>query len=735
MSFLKSALDLASLGFHVFPLQVGGKLPIIDDFPNRATKDPEQIKAWWTDPIMGIEQPYNIGISTTQYNCSQALVVVDVDNKGAKKGSDELFKLEMQGLEFAKTFSQKTPTGGEHIIYKALSPVKQGVSVLGKGLDIRSKGGYIVGSGSVIDDVPYTHTAHGLVDCPEWIIKACEKVPEKSKLKISAAKINSDTALLRGQHYLEKEAPHSVEGDGGDQTAFKVASHLKDFGLNPDMTLDLMLDYWNDQCQPPWNPEDLKTKVENAFRYGHQEPGVKAPEKSFKPINPGDLEESDRFYLQKMNDKYALLFGDGNHTIIHETVNEKGHPRRTFMSEVSFKRKFSPKTIIQGRGKPLTWADVWLDWEGRREYSGICFKPEQTPRHGYYNLWRGFTCKPKPYAEAGAMAKVGFDMFYEHLRDNIAGGDDELFNWIMGYFAHMIQKPYERPLTTLVLKGTKGVGKNAPIDRVGKLLGTGHYLVAHNKRYLTSNFNGHLDSALCLVLDEAFWSGDVSAEGILKGLTTSSEILIERKGREPYVIDNLVRLVILGNEDWLVPASEDERRYAVFKVGENRKQDKKFFHDMRVAIDEKGGNQVLLHYLQNFDLKTVDVNTAPATDELLEQKIATFGLFEEFWFQCLVEGKIIHADFESEWQENLSKNRLRDAFITFCRKKNVKSRMPSARAIGKRLMQMCPPARKRAKTKEDGEWVSSYVMPDLKTCREYMSQFLRQEVKWALIGD
>lgn len=732
MSFLESALKLADMGFHVFPLEVNGKLPIIDDFPNRATKDEAQIRKWWTDPVMGIEKPYNIGISTTHYNCSQALVVVDVDNKNGKHGSDEVLKLELEGFEFGPTFTQSTPTGGKHIVYKAQGPVKQGVSVLGKGLDIRSKGGYIVGWGSKIDGVLYKayQGCTDINDCPQWIINACSRVVEREEKHVKIEDINLQRAIMRAGHYLEKEAPIAIEGDGGDITTFKVAAKLKDLGVDKITAYELMADMWNDRCEPPWDPSELERKIENAFGYGSRAQGADAPEATFSPIEKEEKKQ-DKHFLQTMNEKYALIFGDGNHTILHETVDEKGRPRRVFMSEVSFKRKFSPKTVQQEKSKPKTWAEIWLDWDKRRQYRGVCFRPELEPRNNYYNLWRGFTCKPTPYKDGSKNARLGFDLFMDHALKNVCDNNQELFTWLMGYFAHMIQKPYERPLTTLVFRGSKGVGKNALIDRVGNLLGSGHYLVAHDSRYLTSNFNGHLDSALCLVLDEAFWSGDKSAEGKLKGITTSPEILIERKNREPYSVDNLVRLVVIGNEDWLVPASGDERRYAVFDVGEGKKQNREFFSKMKDLIDYKGGNELLLDYFKTFDLSKIDVNGAPTTKGLLDQKLSSLGLIEEFWYQCLIEERLVEADFVEGWPKELGKKTLRDAFFRFCKKKNTKSRIPSDIAIGRKLVQLCPPLSKRTlKVKDGDEYINGYDLPPIETVRSLMEDYLGQKVNW-----
>lgn len=706
----EAALSLAAKGYYVFPLQPGSKLPAIDDFPNRATRDPEQIKKFWLDPVLGFVQPWNVGISTTRYNGTQALVVVDVDNKGNKKGDDEILKLELSGYEFIETATQVTPTGGIHLVYWSKAAVKQGQSVLGPGLDIRSKGGYIVGEGSIIEGRVYKwQQDREPAECPAWIIEQCGRALEKSA-EIEPVNVDHNRAAARAKFYLYNEAPLAVQGDGGDETTYKVAAKLKDLGCDSMLATELMLDCWNLRCEPPWSIEELKTKVENAFRYGLNQQGASTPEADFDPVN----EYTEQNYLAVMNGQFAIVFQEGTHSILFETVDEKGRPKRDFLSESTFKRRFSAHTIQRSRkGSALTYADVWLDWKSRREYAGLCFKPELEARNGYYNLWRGFPFKAVPFAEAGASAKLGFEMFIDHAKNNVCRGDEKLFTWLMGYFAHLIQRPWERPLTTLVFRGRKGVGKNVLVDRIGKLLGDGHYLTAHDSRYLTSNFNGHLDSCLMLVLDEAFWSGDKQAEGKLKGLTTAPEIMIERKGKEPYMVDNLVRMIVIGNEDWLVPASADERRYAVIDVGDRKKQDRQYFGQMKMLMDTKGGAEILMHYLKHFDLSKVDVNDAPHTDALADQKLQSMAPLEQFWLQCLTEGRIANSDFSQQWEQKVDKGIFRRALAAYCKERGIKTWLPSDVNLGRELKKLSPSIDTSQKVKVEDRWMRCYQMREL----------------------
>ena len=69
---------------------------------------------------------------------------------------------------------------------------------------------------------------------------------------------------------------------------------------------------------------------------------------------------------------------------------------------------------------------------------------------------------------------------------------------------------------------------------------------------------------MLLQADEAYWAGAKSSEGALKDLLTNDTITIERKGVDAYTAPNYTRVLFTSNDDFVVPASLDERRFAVF---------------------------------------------------------------------------------------------------------------------------------------------------------------------------
>jgi len=161
-SKLEIALELAEQGFSVFPLKPNSKTqPVVKEWPKNATTDPERITGWWS----GRGANRNIGIA-----CLDNVVVIDVDVKDGKLGLQSFKELIKNGLP--KTRTQKTPTGGLHLIYK--HPGGEHIKSVANwgcdpknipaapsmgcypGIDIRGNGGFIVAAGSTLGDKEYT---------------------------------------------------------------------------------------------------------------------------------------------------------------------------------------------------------------------------------------------------------------------------------------------------------------------------------------------------------------------------------------------------------------------------------------------------------------------------------------------------------------------------------------------------------------------------------------------------
>ncbi|MFJ9187559.1 bifunctional DNA primase/polymerase [Streptomyces anulatus] len=182
---LNAALDAAERGWHVFPLRPRDKRPALHGetacprtgdcaaghrkWEQRATTDPDRIRRAWSAGA------FNVGLATGP----SGLVVVDLDLvkakdlKGTPDGVTSLQALcERAGQPVPATYRTRTASGGHHLYFTAPTEVRLGNSAgkLGKHIDTRAHGGYVVGAGSVLPGGAYEVVdSTEPVPLPEWL--------------------------------------------------------------------------------------------------------------------------------------------------------------------------------------------------------------------------------------------------------------------------------------------------------------------------------------------------------------------------------------------------------------------------------------------------------------------------------------------------------------------------------------------------------------------------------------
>jgi len=183
-TLMAAALEYAKKGKAVFPCAPGTKKPLTKHGFKDATTDEEQIRQWWTK-----HPDAWIGMPTGEKN---DIFVIDVDVKHGAPGLESLAALEKEHGKLPDTLSQTTASGGRHFLFEYPKHVKLGNSIgkLGKGIDTRGAGGYIIVAPS-----PGYKMADGamalLATLPSWVIDMLiPKPPTKAP--------NSPTERRRG---------------------------------------------------------------------------------------------------------------------------------------------------------------------------------------------------------------------------------------------------------------------------------------------------------------------------------------------------------------------------------------------------------------------------------------------------------------------------------------------------------------------------------------------------------
>ncbi len=181
-----AAVAAARRGWHVFPCRPGDKRPVVQGWEQKAIADPARVTAHWPG------DRHNVGIA-----CGPSgLVVLDLDGSGhaelegewrelpgVRDGRDVLAQLaEWAAQPWPETFTVLTPGGGWHCYFTAPAgaEIRNSASRLGPLVDVRGRGGYVIGPGSVVAGRPYQVTDdRAPVPLPGWLSRLARPGPAR----------------------------------------------------------------------------------------------------------------------------------------------------------------------------------------------------------------------------------------------------------------------------------------------------------------------------------------------------------------------------------------------------------------------------------------------------------------------------------------------------------------------------------------------------------------------------
>lgn len=342
-------------------------------------------------------------------------------------------------------------------------------------------------------------------------------------------------------------------------------------------------------------------------------------------INGKVLSDNELAVLVGMNDKFAHVTMGGKHQVISTGFDGRNIESHQFESLTEFKNRFLHLPAIAG----MNQGEAWQRWPGKRYYAeGLAFCPNPAKCNPQqYNLFRGFAIK----SVAGTV-----EPFIQHVTQVVCAGDLTSAKYVLQFFAHMLQRPDEKPSVAIVMKSIEGTGKGALIQPFSNICG--EYATATNGVYLvTGRFNSVVANKLLIFSDEVDLTDAKSADK-LKALISEPTVMIERKGLDAIPVGSYTRFVFASNMDTVLKAGSRERRYLVLEPSPDLAQDKDYFDRYFAWLNDNGAAH-LMHYLLNLDISDFDPRKAPSTQALLEEKLASLPSHLAFVYEELCKDK------------------------------------------------------------------------------------------------
>lgn len=723
-----AAATLAAKGFWVFPVSPGLKKPAGKDWQKSATLKPN-------GEFSGGQ---NIGIFTEVFGPNRdPMVVVDIDVKNpSANGEDSVMDWLFSGRVLPDTFEVRTPSGGRHLFYKAPRIIHSSVGKLAKGIDIRGAGSLVVGPGSCLEDGKFYEISKDLplADAPEWLVDACGRTADaylsgKTSGAATDLVVPVSEAVSRSRQYL-LHAKGVAEHDGRNDAAFRHAAMCRDFGLTDLDTLAELLDEcWNCRNAPPLDREELVAAIRSSQKSRQNPVGIKSSLAAFDDMSKQSPAQervappvAETRPLAKLNQECAFVRINGKHRIIYRTLDEYGMKDYALIEEGTFHAMHQSLEVLDKNNKPIPATKVWMKDAKRPTFQGLTFRPSGKAPAGFFNTWSGWRFTGREPEANSPEAKDAVETFLEHMAENVCDGDTNLFNYVERWIAHIVQTPEKRVPVALVVRGLKGTGKSFMTDTLQETFGLSTAVTLEKGTSLYGKFNSQLAKKMLICCEEAFWAGSKDAESVIKHLISGPSVMVEYKGLEQVPMANYARFVILGNEDWLIPASSDERRFCVTNINPRRREDKKYFGGIRDGMEAGGYARLFRHYAEEVELGNFHQIGAPNTAALVDQKIQSLPLVARWWFGFLQDSGL------PGWPEQITRAELYSHLRTFAARGNVTSRLPPEYMVTAELQRFCPGLLEtRAAT---GKGPIILLLPTLTRCREMFDAQIGGKMKW-----
>jgi phage/plasmid-associated DNA primase len=567
VSHALEAIRLRALGFHPIVERTNSKMPAEMSWQKLVSRTDEELRRVF-------EQMPEGGIGTVTHG----FVVIDVDVRPDKDGSTALFNLETEHGALPRTLTSKTPSGGRHLFFRVPTGVeiRNSVSKIGPGIDIRGTGGQVVLPPTSIDGKAYAWLDAGpdglphnatMADLPATWLKLLQnteapaRTPSQATAKTPSVSVLREAKRLRAPSDVAFEAERrarymatvnepSIQGSSGNAVMMRAAFHAKEMSRNTGEALAALLE-WNARCaSPEWSEDELLRALQNSegvFGKGLD----REREKTLGASSSGEADPADGrpspaqdvAWVESMQAYVAKDRKSGTWNLSNP-LSERG-----------------AQMALVARGLSAAGAKAALKNCECVIASTVECDPTQGPtfeREGQLvlNNYVPPTLKPQSGGDFRVLGEV---------LSFLTCFDENARRWLVNWMAFAVQNP-ARPMRTVpVVYGAQRTGKSLLARAMMTMLGEQNCATIRNED-VKGKFTSHFVTKLFVAVSE-IEAGEVThATSTLKYLTGEPQLVHEAKGSAAFYQPNRIKMLCNSNQTLPVCVEgEGDSRWVLFR--------------------------------------------------------------------------------------------------------------------------------------------------------------------------
>ncbi len=327
-----------------------------------------------------------------------------------------------------------------------------------------------------------------------------------------------------------------------------------------------------------------------------------------KPWEKPEFEVVSEHNLERENNDYESVKSrfEEKFYIVQEPLlfcyKDKPIPRKDFID-------LAETYQFYGKGKnpkPKSIFATWMKDPNKRHYERRDFVPYNpvsgpTVSENIIN-----TAKPMKFqsAEGNSESQAAKD-FRRLVEFNTCS--PEAADYLLKFFAHMVQKPWENPQVYIIIKGIiGGTGKDTMTIMMSAVIGDEKVFATDKMEYVFGQYNSALSQKVLVQLNEAKGTDAAKYFNNIKHHSTCPENIIRKMYHEPIPETNYVRYVFYSNDFF---SHDTERRGGMYnaRVHETAFTPEQFDEIYNVKLQDQNYINDLGNYLMSIDLSQCDI--------------------------------------------------------------------------------------------------------------------------------
>jgi len=253
---------------------------------------------------------------------------------------------------------------------------------------------------------------------------------------------------------------------------------------------------------------------------------------------------------------------------------------------------------------------LWLADKDRLSYSTIGYVPDGSKMF----------IRPIEYiADRYKPPTVSILPKFHELLDHVSDKNPLIKEYLIKWFARMIQKPTENAGTAIIVTGEQGVGKDMLGEIVGKyVLGMSNFADYTSSEQFWEKHDCGTEGKILVKLQEAVGYLAHKNAGRFKARITTPRETYNPKGSKAYECDNLAHYYLTTNESSPVKIERTDRRFFLFRAGNYKRGDKTFWDAIWAACATNEGGAEIAAFLRGIDITTFNPSDIPEIAERLD---------------------------------------------------------------------------------------------------------------------